>query len=59
MASALSAGGSQGAILARASRDAFAKLDPRKLTGNPVILATEVVAVLATMAPAMAMTGTR
>jgi K+-transporting ATPase ATPase B chain len=37
-----------GAILRRASLDAFVKLDPRKLTGNPVILATEVVAVLAT-----------
>jgi K+-transporting ATPase ATPase B chain len=37
-----------GAILRRASLDAFVKLDPRKLVGNPVILATEVVAVLAT-----------
>ena len=49
MASAVTAQGSQGAILARAGRDAFAKLDPRKLTGNPVILVTEVVAVLATL----------
>ena len=30
-------------------RDAFVKLDPRKLTGNPVILATEVVAALASV----------
>ncbi len=29
--------------------DSFVKLDPRKLTGNPVILATEVVALLATI----------
>ena len=49
MASAVSAGGSQGAILSRAGRDAFVKLDPRRLTGNPVILATEVVAALATV----------
>ena len=49
MALAISPGGSQGAMLSRAGRDAFAKLDPRKLTGNPVILATEAVAVLATI----------
>ena len=53
MASAVSApvasGGSQGAILGRAFRDAFVKLDPRALAGNPVILATEVVAGLATL----------
>jgi K+-transporting ATPase ATPase B chain len=36
-------------LLRRAARDAFVKLDPRKLTGNPVILATEVVAALATL----------
>jgi K+-transporting ATPase ATPase B chain len=36
------------AIGRRAALDAFIKLDPRKLAGNPVILATEVVAVLAT-----------
>ncbi|MBV8684931.1 MAG: potassium-transporting ATPase subunit KdpB [Caulobacteraceae bacterium] len=40
--------GQQG-LLGRAARDAFVKLDPRKLTGNPVILATEVVAALATV----------
>ena len=49
MASAVSAAGSPRAILTRAGRDALVKLDPRKLTGNPVILATEIVAVLATV----------
>ena len=49
MASAVSSTGSQGALLSRAGRDALVKLDPRKLTGNPVILATEVVAALATI----------
>ena len=49
MSSAIAASGSQGAILRRAALDAFVKLDPRKLTGNPVILATEVVAALATV----------
>ena len=38
----------------RAARDAFVKLDPRKLAGNPVILATEVVAVLATVSTVVA-----
>jgi len=49
MASITAEGGMQSAMLARAARDAFVKLDPRKLTGNPVILATEVVAALATV----------
>ena len=49
MASITAEGGMQSAMLARAARDAFIKLDPRKLTGNPVILATEVVAALATV----------
>ena len=49
MASAITASGPQGAIIKRAALDAFVKLDPRKLAGNPVILATEVVAVLATV----------
>jgi K+-transporting ATPase ATPase B chain len=49
MPSAISAAGSQGAILRRAGIDSVIKLDPRKLTGNPVILATEVVAALATV----------
>jgi potassium-transporting ATPase ATP-binding subunit len=49
MASAVTASVAQGPILRRAGLDAFVKLDPRKLTGNPVILATEIVAVLATV----------
>src|SRR5437879_9936962 len=36
-------------VLSRAIRDSFVKLDPRKLARNPVILATEVVALLATI----------
>jgi K+-transporting ATPase ATPase B chain len=35
-------------VMARAVRDSFVKLDPRKLARNPVILATEIVAILAT-----------
>ncbi len=49
MASAVTAAGPQGAMLRRAALDALVKLDPRKLAGNPVILATEVVAALATV----------
>lgn len=41
-------------ILARAVRDAFIKLDPRKLLGNPVIFATEIVAILATVSTVLA-----
>src|SRR5476651_1778723 len=37
------------AVLTRAIIDSFIKLDPRKLTRNPVILAVEIVAVLATI----------
>ncbi len=37
------------AIVTRAARDAFAKLNPRHLARNPVILTTEVVAGLATV----------
>jgi len=48
------AGSFSGAILGRAARDAVVKLDPRKLTGNPVIFATEIVAVLATISTALA-----
>ncbi|HLZ73513.1 potassium-transporting ATPase subunit KdpB [Phenylobacterium sp.] len=40
--------------MARATRDSFVKLDPRKLTGNPVIFATWIVAVLATMSTILA-----
>ena len=36
-------------VMARAIRDSFVKLDPRKLARNPVILATEVIAFLATI----------
>jgi K+-transporting ATPase ATPase B chain len=36
-------------VLIRAIQDSFIKLDPRKLSKNPVILATEIVAVLATI----------
>jgi K+-transporting ATPase ATPase B chain len=42
-------------MLGRAARDAFVKLDPRKLTGNPVIFATEIVAVLATVSAGLAL----
>ena len=49
MPSAIGTSGPQQAMLGRAARDAFVKLDPRRLTGNPVILATEVVAALATV----------
>jgi K+-transporting ATPase ATPase B chain len=48
------AGGFSGQMLGRAARDAFVKLDPRHLTGNPVILATEVVAILASISTALA-----
>ena len=49
MATAAIAAGPQGAMIRRAGLDALGKLDPRKLMGNPVILATEIVAVLATI----------
>jgi K+-transporting ATPase ATPase B chain len=45
------------AIVLTALKSAFAKLDPRKLTGNPVILATEVVAALATVSAVVAIAG--
>jgi K+-transporting ATPase ATPase B chain len=41
-------------VLSRAVRDSFVKLDPRKLARNPVILATELVAALATVSTANA-----
>ncbi|ATQ42809.1 potassium-transporting ATPase subunit KdpB [Caulobacter mirabilis] len=57
-ASAL-ASGLSAEILGRAARDAFVKLDPRKLVGNPVIFATEIVAILATLSAIVAVaTGT-
>jgi K+-transporting ATPase ATPase B chain len=43
----------QGVVLT-ALKSAFAKLDPRALAGNPVILATEVVAALATISAIVA-----
>ncbi|CAN7197334.1 potassium-transporting ATPase subunit KdpB [Phenylobacterium sp. LjRoot225] len=43
-----------GPILGRALRDAVLKLDPRKLTGNPVIFATAIVAILAAVSTALA-----
>jgi K+-transporting ATPase ATPase B chain len=49
MATAALDAGPQGAMYRRAGLDALVKLDPRKLAGNPVILATEIVAVLATV----------
>ncbi|WGM37766.1 potassium-transporting ATPase subunit KdpB [Caulobacter sp. NIBR1757] len=42
------------AVILDALKSAFLKLDPRKLTGNPVILATEVVAALATVSAVVA-----
>ena len=48
------AGGLSAPILARAAGDAVAKLDPRRLLGNPVILATEVVALLASISTVLA-----
>jgi K+-transporting ATPase ATPase B chain len=41
-------------VLTRAIADSFVKLDPRKLSKNPVILATELVAALATVSTAAA-----
>ncbi len=46
--SAVSSATLSSSVMARAIRDSFVKLDPRKLARNPVILATEIVAVLAT-----------
>jgi K+-transporting ATPase ATPase B chain len=47
--SAVAATALNSSVLTRAIVDSFVKLDPRKLTKNPVILATEVVAALATV----------
>jgi K+-transporting ATPase ATPase B chain len=59
MPSIIAVSGSQSGLLRRAGRDAFVKLDPRRLTGNPVILATEVVAVLATLSTVAEIAGGR
>lgn len=45
------------AVIVTALKSAFAKLDPRALAGNPVILATEVVAALATVSAVAAIAG--
>ena len=42
------------AVVLTALKSAFSKLDPRELAGNPVILATEVVAALATVSAVVA-----
>ncbi len=47
------AAGLDGPALARAAKDAAVKLDPRRLTGNPVIFATWLVAVLSTISAAL------
>jgi K+-transporting ATPase ATPase B chain len=57
MTSSLAAPGSQNALIGRAVGDAFKKLDPRALVGNPVILTTEVVAALATVSSIAAIVG--
>ena len=57
MASSISPSGGQNALIGRAVADAFKKLDPRALVGNPVILSTEVVAALATVSLIAAILG--
>jgi K+-transporting ATPase ATPase B chain len=57
MTSTIAAPGSQNALIGRAVGDAFKKLDPRALVGNPVILTTEVVAALATVSLIAALVG--
>lgn len=47
--------GFSAAIVGRAARDAIVKLDPRQLTGNPVIFATWIVALLASASAAFAL----
>ena len=53
----IAAPGSQNALIGRAVGDAFKKLDPRALVGNPVILSTEIVAALATASLIAALAG--
>ncbi len=57
MTSSIAAPGAQNALVGRAVADAFKKLDPRALVGNPVILSTEVVAALATVSLVAAILG--
>jgi len=52
--SAVLGSGFSRAMLLRASGDAFGKLDPRKLLGNPVIFATWIVALLSTVSAIIA-----
>ena len=47
--SALSGAALSSSVITRAIRASFVKLDPRRLARNPVILATEIVAALATL----------
>ncbi|WP_309643718.1 potassium-transporting ATPase subunit KdpB [Phenylobacterium sp.] len=47
------------AMIGRAAREAFFKLDPRKLTGNPVIFATWIVALLASASAVAEIVGGR
>ncbi len=44
-------------VIVTALKSAFTKLDPRALAGNPVILASEVVAMLATVSAVVAVAG--
>ena len=52
--SALTATAFSSSVVTRATLDSFRKLDPRKLTGNPVILAVEIVALLTTISAGLA-----
>ena len=54
---ALSGAAFSPAMLGRAAWQAVLKLDPRKLIGNPVILVTEIVAVLATVSAVLDISG--
>ena len=55
--SATLAGGLSSAVLLRATKDAFVKLDPRRLTNNPVIFTTWIVALLSTVSAVAAVVG--
>ncbi len=59
MASAISSRGSMRGMIQSAAVDAVLKLDPRKLVGNPVILTTEIVAVLASFSTVSEMASQR
>jgi len=53
------AGGLSSAVLLRAASDAFVKLDPRRLTSNPVIFTTWIVALLSTVSAVAAVVGSQ